>query len=89
MNAKRAKDAEKAAYEAIQVAMEQQAANVPVEHVPAPDLTGNGQDAGTDLAMEVDAVIGDAIASTKRKAEDDAQGDGSKKPRTGKYWLTL
>ncbi|KAJ8519001.1 hypothetical protein ONZ45_g3994 [Pleurotus djamor] len=71
-NKRRAKEAEKAAYQAAQVAAEQQAlAPQPVQ-------------VDADTAMEIDALIETVDTSRKRKAEDDSteSSDVHKKPKT-------
>ncbi|GJE88539.1 RNA-binding protein Prp24 [Phanerochaete sordida] len=82
VNAKRAKDAEKAAYQAMQVTAEQQAAGVPVSAVPVPDVASTTQQA-TEAPMDVDRAQPQSAASgSKRKAEDELVPEETKKPHT-------
>ncbi|KAL0576045.1 Splicing factor [Marasmius crinis-equi] len=74
VNMRRAKEAEKASMQAMQMAAEQQA-SVPVVEAPVPDVGG-------DDAMEVDSSSVDR--GTKRPAEDDLSADGQKRARQGK-----
>lgn len=69
-------EAEKAAYQAMQVAAEQQAAGVPVAEAPVPPAATTAE-ASQDVAMDVDTVQ----HGSKRKAEDDVVAEESKKPR--------
>lgn len=76
-------EAQKAAYEAMQVAAEQQAAGVPVQDAPIPQAADAEKNA---MEVEAEALIADVITSTKRKAEDDGPAESSKKPRVGKLF---
>ncbi|THG99405.1 hypothetical protein EW026_g2934 [Hermanssonia centrifuga] len=84
VNMKRAKDAEKAAYQAAQMAAEQQATNVPVTDLPVPGSRTTGQAGST---MDIDMVdadtagVRDGDGKTKRKADDEAHADGNKRAR--------
>ncbi|TFK52241.1 hypothetical protein OE88DRAFT_1657387 [Heliocybe sulcata] len=79
VNARRAREAEKAQYQAFQIAAEQQAASVPVAEIPPPQA----QQSASGEAMEVDATQAVADGRVKRKAEDSPapEAEGSKKPR--------
>ncbi|EMD31421.1 hypothetical protein CERSUDRAFT_119799 [Gelatoporia subvermispora B] len=77
VHARRLKEAEKAGYEAIQLAAEQQAASVPVVQAPVPIQT---QALKEQASMDVDAVQ-QGETSTKRKAEEEILPDKSKKAR--------
>ncbi|KAF8073869.1 hypothetical protein FPV67DRAFT_1479613 [Lyophyllum atratum] len=68
VNSRRAKDAEKASFEAMQVIMEAQASTVPVAETPVPDV---------DVPMDVDVP---RVRGTKREAEEEPAGE-HKKPR--------
>ncbi|KII83027.1 hypothetical protein PLICRDRAFT_180796 [Plicaturopsis crispa FD-325 SS-3] len=75
VNHRRAKEAEKAQYEAMQLVAEQQAAYAPVTDV------AQGSSGATDVSMDVDAPeVGSS--GTKRKAEQPAQDEGGKRART-------
>ena len=80
VNARRAKEAEKAQYQAMQVAAEQAATAVPVEAV-ADAAAANIAAPQENTAMDVDAdtIIEQAVSSAKRKAEDDAEETQSEK----------
>ena len=74
----------------MQVAAEQQAANVPVHDVPVPS-TATYTDAQKEAAMDVDTAnhpIGEAHSAGKRKAEDEGQAEGPKKARVGTSPIT-
>ncbi|EIN12540.1 hypothetical protein PUNSTDRAFT_81810 [Punctularia strigosozonata HHB-11173 SS5] len=75
VNFKRAKEAEKASYQALQVAMEQ-AASVPVAEVIHPEQY-------VEAPMDVDSApsIHIAESNAKRKAEDQPDAESSKKPK--------
>ncbi|KAH7914268.1 hypothetical protein BJ138DRAFT_1177428 [Hygrophoropsis aurantiaca] len=75
VNARRAREAEKAVYEANQVLMEHQAASVPVVDVINADAP-----ATHDVPMDVDASV-HSDNRAKRKAEEPVPEEGSKKPR--------
>ncbi|EKM51632.1 uncharacterized protein PHACADRAFT_261883 [Phanerochaete carnosa HHB-10118-sp] len=82
VNAKRAKDAEKAAYEAMQVAAEQQAAGVSVAGVLVPDVAPQTQ-AAEEAPMDVDKTRQQRSENGgKRKAEDELVPEESKKRHT-------
>ncbi|KIM89071.1 hypothetical protein PILCRDRAFT_812968 [Piloderma croceum F 1598] len=72
VNMRRAKEAEKAAYQTMQVAAEQQAATVPVKDAPIPS------EADTSMVVDVRAN-GDGRG--KRKAEESPSAETSKKAR--------
>ncbi|TFY81135.1 hypothetical protein EWM64_g2871 [Hericium alpestre] len=74
VNGKRAKEAERASYQAMQIAAEQQAAQVPVTATMVPTENGVG-------AMDVDAVPPQAETTGKRKAEESLGKEDSKKAR--------
>ena len=88
VNARRAKEAEKAAYAAMQVEAEQQASTLISETIAA---TGAGEvpevPQHASAPMDVDARAESPSANLKRKAEDEAEVDvsESKKARTGKF----
>ncbi|KAI0081583.1 hypothetical protein K474DRAFT_1703756 [Panus rudis PR-1116 ss-1] len=89
VNARRAKEAEKAAYAAMQIEAEKQA-NVLVDEVIAArsDAPGQGvsQTNGAEVAMDVDGSSG----TLKRKAEEEVEEDStSKKARTEQKPVTL
>lgn len=69
------------AYEAMQVIAEaeQQAASTSVAIPAATPST-----AAADVVMEVDSTPAAVEGGTKRKAEEEIEAEGSKKPRTGK-----
>lgn len=70
------KEAEKASYHAMQLAMETQAANVPVAQAPVPEV------------ISVDATMTEATPrerGTKRGADDSQDGDGHKRARIGEF----
>ena len=74
---------EKAAYEAMQVIAEaeQQAATTVASAVPEASKSTT-----EDAAMDVDSTPAlPSEGGTKRKAEDDAEQEASKKPRMGEY----
>ncbi|KAL1745101.1 hypothetical protein HDZ31DRAFT_37139 [Schizophyllum fasciatum] len=73
VNARRAKEAEKAAYLSAQYAAEQQAAHVPLADAPIPH---------TDAPMDVDVPRPAGERGTKRAAEDDAQDAAQKRAKT-------
>lgn len=75
--------AEKAAYEAMQVDAELQAA------VNLADASSNGPTkAQEDVAMSVDTEVPQGGESSgKRKHEDEGQAEGSKKARVGKLMM--
>jgi len=73
------KEAEKASYQAMQMAMETQAANVPVTQVPVPEI------ASADIMMDVDAAPRER--GTKRGADDSQDGNEHKKSRIGEFPL--
>ncbi|KAL7280196.1 hypothetical protein ACG7TL_006615 [Trametes sanguinea] len=77
VNARRAKEAEKAQIAAAQLIAETQATSVPVAEAPVPMQTEPTLDS---TAMEVDAGR-TAEAGSKRKAEDEGTPDSSKKAR--------
>lgn len=75
-NAAYLKEAEKASYQAMQIAMETQMAGVPVAVSDA---------RSTDAPMMVDVARQER--GTKRGAEDSQDGDGHKRARIGKSFL--
>ncbi|KAL0960935.1 hypothetical protein HGRIS_005940 [Hohenbuehelia grisea] len=75
VNVRRAKEAERANYQAMQQAMEYQAANVPVTEAM------QASSSGADAPMDVDAPA-PAENSMKRKAEDAPEADANKRPKT-------
>ncbi|PSR71958.1 hypothetical protein PHLCEN_2v12168 [Hermanssonia centrifuga] len=82
VNMKRAKDAEKAAYQAAQMAAEQQATNVPVTDLPVPgSRTQAGSTMDVDMVDADTAGVRDGDGKTKRKADDEAHADGNKRAR--------
>ena len=88
VNARRAKEAEKAAYAAMQVEAEQQASTLISETIAATGAGGvPGAPQHVSAAMDVDARAESPSANLKRKAEDEAEVDvsESKKARTGKF----
>ena len=90
VNARRAKEAEKAAYQAMQVSAEQQAATGSVAEAASADASKAEVAATSDgvpMDVDPDTLIEQAISSAKRKAEDEGPGDGSKKPRVGEYFV--
>ncbi|KAI3616179.1 rna-binding protein prp24 [Moniliophthora roreri] len=76
VNIRRAKEAEKAAMQQMQMAAEQAAASILVSEVPVPDV-------GNEDAMEVDTTTA-GERGTKRHAEDDLSLDGQKRVRKDK-----
>ena len=84
VNMKRAKNMEKAAYEAMQVTMEQQAANVPVSEIPVPHVTSQAQVA-QDVPMDIGATQQRSVSGGKRKAEDELVPEETKKQHTGAF----
>lgn len=78
-------EAQKAAYEAMQVAAEQQAAGVPVQDAPIPQASSAPAEKDA-MEVEAEALIADVITSTKRKAEDDGPAESSKKARVGELF---
>ncbi|KAI0045685.1 hypothetical protein FA95DRAFT_1560887 [Auriscalpium vulgare] len=81
VNDKRAKEAEKAAYQAMQVTAEQIAAQVPVTQAIA--ATQQAQADSGQVPMEVDSAQATAAPPTnlKRKAEDSVDVEDSKKAK--------
>ncbi|KAL4250529.1 hypothetical protein ABKN59_002266 [Abortiporus biennis] len=75
VNARRAKEAEKAAYQAMQVSAEQQAPNVPVTEAPIPS-TSSTQIQTQEIPMDIDTPqLGATASKGKRKAEDEIEHD--------------
>ncbi|KZT27355.1 hypothetical protein NEOLEDRAFT_1060705 [Neolentinus lepideus HHB14362 ss-1] len=83
VNARRAREAEKASHQAFQMAAEQQASNVPVTEVPPPPT----EQAAAREAMDVDVpqTMASVDGGMKRKAEESPapEAEGSKRPRMG------
>ncbi|GBE83236.1 predicted protein [Sparassis crispa] len=78
VNARRAKEAEKAGYAAMQVVAEQQATAAPVADIPVPS---QAQAPVESSPMDVDAAGPSESPSKKRKAEDDVVPEETKKAR--------
>ncbi|KAA1469781.1 hypothetical protein DENSPDRAFT_835444 [Dentipellis sp. KUC8613] len=76
VNAKRAKEAERASYQAMQIAAEQQAAQVPVAATSVPESTE-----ASDAPMDVDGASQTTERSLKRKAEEPISNEEIKKSR--------
>ncbi|KLO06957.1 hypothetical protein SCHPADRAFT_670625 [Schizopora paradoxa] len=74
VNTRRAKEAERAAYQAAQVAVETQAATVPVTE--AMEIVQETEQSTSVQAMEVDKFISDA---TRKRKHDEDEGSSSKK----------
>ncbi|EPQ51022.1 hypothetical protein GLOTRDRAFT_66218 [Gloeophyllum trabeum ATCC 11539] len=80
VNARRAREAEKASYQAYQMATEQQATSVPVAEVPPPQAGDNAAAPAAGEAMDVD-VPTSVDGGSKRKADESPAPEGSKRPR--------
>ncbi|KAI0338891.1 hypothetical protein BDW22DRAFT_1409299 [Trametopsis cervina] len=80
VNARRVREAEKAAMATMQLTAEQPA-NVPVADSTTPQVTGARASAHGDVDMDVDQT--QTESRSKRKAEDDLSVEGSKKVRLG------
>ncbi|KAI0632486.1 RNA-binding protein Prp24 [Trametes polyzona] len=78
VNARRAKDAEKAQLAAAQLIAETQATAVPVAEAPVPAKAEPSQGS---TAMDVDTAAAAPESGSKRKAEDEAVAESSKKAR--------
>ncbi|KAJ8080386.1 Splicing factor [Marasmius tenuissimus] len=76
VNVRRAKEAEKASMQAMQMAAEQQA-SVPVAEAPVPDVANED-------AMDVDSNDNGGDRSKKRPAEDELPANGQKRARQDK-----
>ncbi|EEB98069.1 hypothetical protein MPER_02488, partial [Moniliophthora perniciosa FA553] len=76
VNMRRAKEAEKAAMQQMQIAAERAAASIPVSEVPVPNV-------GNEDVMEVDTTTA-GERGTKRHAEDELSLDGQKRARKDK-----
>ncbi|KAI0771140.1 RNA-binding protein Prp24 [Trametes elegans] len=77
VNARRAKEAEKAQLAAAQLVAETQATVMPISEAPVPSQS---QAAAEPTAMDVDTAAG-ADSGSKRKAEDEGASESSKKAR--------
>ncbi|KDQ62555.1 hypothetical protein JAAARDRAFT_121734 [Jaapia argillacea MUCL 33604] len=82
VNIRRAREAEKASYQVVQMAVDQPAASVPVQDAVQPEKSGE-----VETSMEVDQPQ-DVGAGKKRKAEESPAPEGSKKVKIGEISYT-
>ncbi|THH19088.1 hypothetical protein EW146_g2006 [Bondarzewia mesenterica] len=81
VNNRRAKEAEKAQYQAMQIAVEQQAAQAAQAVVSQTSMPTSSQSGDGGVAMDIDSVAHIVGVGVKRKAEDSLEVEESKKAK--------